>query len=97
MGKPIRLNNVRASHFQRPYHNSNMAMNLTKEVWWSLLVDTSKRAEDAAEKIGVCLELEAGTLADLQQANTILKRWYSHPLGRQPHTSCTDLENVLGD
>ena len=38
-----------------------------------------------------------GTPADLKGAYTILKRWYTHSSGRQPHLSFTDLDKVSGD
>ena len=59
------------------------------------MVDSQRRAEVAEEEIRLCLESEAGTIADLQWAYTILKRSYRHSLRRQPHSSHKDLDKVL--
>ena len=89
-----RLIYARADHRKLPDHNRNVARTLTKSVRKSLEVDTCRRAELVTEDIGACLETPKGTPSDIQEECLIVKGWYQHALGRQPHPSCTDLEKV---
>ena len=83
-------------HPRRADHNWNVTRTLTKSVRKSLTVDTRRRAEVASEYIEICLETPKGTSADFQGACSILKLWYQHTSGKQPHPSHTYLDNVSG-
>ena len=62
----------------------------------SLVVDSSKQVERAAEEIGTCLELTLGN-PDLGGGYTVLKRWYRHASVRAPKSSRKDMSKVMGD
>ena len=78
-------------------HDRNVARTLTKDVQRSLLVDSRKRAERAAEDIGSCLELVLGTPQYPKRAYTSLKRWYRHASTRAPNPSREDMAKATGD
>ena len=63
----------RAAFFRNPRHSQNMARGITRTVCRSLMVDSRRRAEEAATEIGACLEPATGE-ADPCGLYTILKR-----------------------
>ena len=92
----LRLIDVRADYLLRLDHNQNMEQTLTKAVRKYLDVDTRRIAEVSAEDIGACLEMPTCTPSGLQGAYLVLKPWYRHASGQQPHPSCIDLDKLLG-
>ena len=63
----LRLIGSREDQRRQPYHNRNMAQTLTKSVRKYLYVDTCRRSEVAAEKIGAYLEKPTRTPPYLQR------------------------------
>ena len=60
------------------------------------VVDSQRRADEAAIDIGACMEPSMGG-TDPHGAYAILKRWYRHASARAPNPSETDMEKVRGD
>ena len=79
-----------------PGHNRNMAHKITKYVLRSLLVESRRITEKAAEEISTCLEPETVN-PDVRGAYTVLKSWYHHASTRAPKPSWADTDNVTGD
>ena len=59
-------------------------------------MDDRRIAEAAATEIEACLYFPQGTPPDLQGEYSVLKQWYQHMTGSQPHPSHNDLEKVSG-
>ena len=70
---PTRLIDKRTSLCLNLPHNKNVARNLNKAVRRSLLVESRRRMDTAAEEIGACLEPEM-VKTDLKGAYKVLKR-----------------------
>ena len=81
---------------RNPRHTRNVAHTLKKAIHRSLLVNSRRQAEKAAEEIGACLEPEMGN-PDLQGAHPVLKRWYRHMSTREPNPSQEDMVKVKED
>ena len=84
-------------HFCRKDHNQNVARTLTRSVQQSLVVDNRHRAEVVTEEIRACLESPQGKTSYLQGEYSVLKWWYRHASGQQPHPSWNYLEKVSGE
>ena len=62
-----------------------------------IIVDYHRGVELETEDIVSYMEIPQDTPPYLQDAYTILKRWYRHALAQQPHPSREYLKKVSGD
>ena len=85
----------RASLLRNTQHIRNMASKLNKAVRRSLLVDSKRQAEKAAEVTGVFLEPKTVT-TDLRGAYAVLNRWYRHAFARAPNPLRADMAKITG-
>ena len=73
----IQLIDKRAPLCWNPHHIQNVASGIMRAVRRSLMMDSHRRAEDAATEIGTCLQPTTEG-ANPRRAYAILKRWYRH-------------------
>ena len=94
--KSIRMIDKWAALRRNPRHNRNVVRGLTKAVRSSLLVDSQRRADEAATAIGEFLEPEAGE-TDPCRAYAVLKHWYQHASVRVTNPYQAGMDKVRGD